>query len=198
MQINYVHTTYTIYTPESCYNTPVMFLTQEQRAARRAQTEARDLVRIVDKAPGRPVGATEVPLATKALVGTLANLESQSNIELAKDFGLSKDQVSAFKHSKSTVNGEVNPDLKEKIDDNLGKVRDTAADILMNALGLLTTERIQSIQKVKDVTAVAKDMSTIIRNATPTAQGNAPQNVIQIINHGQRSEDSYEVIEVTT
>lgn len=174
-----------------------MFLTQEQRAARAAQTQARDTVRIVDRAPGRPVGASEVPLATKALVGTLANLESQSNIELAADFGLSKDQVSAFKNGKSTVNGQVNPDLKEKIDDNLGQVRDAAADILMQTLGLLTPERIQSIQKVKDVTAVAKDMSTIIRNATPqSAQGNGPQNIIQIINHGQRSEDSYEVVEV--
>jgi hypothetical protein len=174
-----------------------VFLTQAERERRRALSESRDAVRIVDKAPGRPVGATEVPLGTKALVGTLANLESQSNIELAKDFGLSKDQVSAFKNGKSTVNAEVNPELKEKIEDNLGVVRDRAADILLETLGLLTPERIQSIQKVKDVTAVAKDMSTIIRNATPQNKEPGSTNFVQIINHGQRSEDSYEVIEVT-
>lgn len=175
-----------------------MFLTQSEREARQARSQTRDLVRIVDKAPGRPVGATDVPLATKALVGTLANLESQSNIELAKDFGLSKDQVSAFKNGKSTVNGKENPELKEKIEDNLGIVRDRAADILLQTLGLLTPERIQGIQKVKDVTAVAKDMSTIIRNATPQNTDKGSQNIVQIINHGQRSEDSYDVIEITS
>lgn len=172
-----------------------MFLTQEERARRAAQSQTRDTVRIVDRAPGRPVGASTLPLEGKALIGTLANLEGQSNIELAKDFGVSKDQVSAFKNGKSTVNGDVNPELKEKIEDNLGVVRDRAEEVLLATLGLITPERLNGIQKVKDLTTVAKDMSTIIRNSTPQNQ-QGPQNLIQIINHGQRQEESYEVIEV--
>ena len=172
-----------------------MFLTQEQRAARAAQSARRDTVRIVDKAPGRPVGASEVPLATKTLVGTLANLDRQSNVELANDFGLSKDQVSAFKHGKSTVNGEVNPELKEGIDNNLGVVKDKAEEILLQTLGLITPERLIGVQKVKELVSVAKDMSTIVRNVTPQ-QSNAPQNLIQIINHGQNTEEAYETIEI--
>jgi hypothetical protein len=179
----------------SCYNTEAMFLTQEQREARRAQSAARDTVRIVDKAPGRPVGATEVPAATKTLVGTLANLEGQSNIELARDFDLSPNQVSAFKQGKTTVNGDVNPKLREEIDKNLGVVKDHAENILLATLGLITPERLAGVQKVKELTVIAKDMSTIVRNVTPQNQ-QGPQNLIQIINHGQNTEAAYETIEV--
>jgi hypothetical protein len=170
-----------------------MFLTQAEREARRAASAVRDTVRIVDKAPGRPVGAMEVSVGTKALVGTLANLEGQSNIELAKDFNLRPEQVSDFKQGK--IGRKENAELKEAIDENLGKAKNAAEEILLSALGLIDEDRLRGIQKTKDLVSVAKDMSQIVRNVTPQQQ-QGPQNLIQIINHGQLTEEAYETIEI--
>lgn len=161
-------------------------------------------MRIRDCSPGRDVGSKQMPISLRAAIGTLANLESNTdaqpttNKELAKTFDIHPNQVSSAKHGKIGLRPD--EELKKKIDDNLGQVRDTAMVKLMLSLGMIDNNKLEKC-KAPDLARVASSMAGIIERTLPKSKEEiAGKNNVKVLIHnmGQHKEDYYSVIEVET
>lgn len=183
-----------------------MILTKAQRALRVQQSGLPDNVRIRDCAPGRDLGPKTMPLALRAAIGTLANLELDTNSqpttnkELAEVFDIHPNQVSSAKHGK--IGAREDEELKKKIDSNLGVVNDVAFERLMATLGKLDNKALDRC-KAPDLARVATSMASIMDKTLPRSIKNAEEttkNNVKVIIHnmGQHKEDYYQVVEVET
>lgn len=180
-----------------------MILTDIERRERseRSILKDRDSVRIRDCSPGRNLGGQNTPVEVKALVGTLANLESDTNgqpttnKELAIQFGMHPNEVSAAKHGK--IGSREDEELKKKIEDNLGVVRDRAMDKLLLSMGMIDSDKLSKC-KAPDLARVASSMASVVEKVTPKAKEADGKNNVKILIHnmGQHREDHYTTVEV--
>ena len=134
---------------------------------------------IVDVNPrGRGENSTEVPNSLRNLIGDESQTNGrQSAIELAQSFGISASSVSAYNAgatSTSTYNDRPNIGAIRKARERIAK---RARGKLFLALSKITEDKLDEAN-VKDLSMIAKDMSTIIRNVEPVeTESNKDKNV---------------------
>lgn len=181
-----------------------MILTPQQRLARIESSGLKDHVRIRDCSPGRDLGSKTMPIDVRAVVGTLANLELDtnssptSNKELAEVFDIHPNQVSSAKHGK--IGAREDEELKKKIENSLGTVRDKAMEKLLSSLDKIDNKSLDRC-KAPDLARVASSMAGIVEKTLPKnreEQNNKNNVKVLIHNMGQHKEDYYSVIEVET
>lgn len=154
---------------------------------------------IVDIQKGRGKGSKEVPESLRALIGLSAVEDGrQAGLQLAETFGISNSSVSAYtKGATSTATyNEPSEELKAHLDKKKLEIQKRASSKLFKALSHITTDKLENA-KAKDLSAVAKDMSVIIRNMEPelvVKQGGGNQFVLYA--PIQLKEDSFDVIRV--
>jgi hypothetical protein len=156
---------------------------------------------IVDKTPrGRGEGNVEVPESLRTIIADEALVSGRASaLKLASSFGIKPSSVSAYTNganstaSYDTPNEGLNNHLKAKKE----RIANRARNKLNMALSNLTNDKFESA-KARDIAAVAKDMSIIIKNMeppTPLIQNdNGPKFVLYAPQFIQESK--LEVIEV--
>jgi hypothetical protein len=139
-----------------------------------------------------------IPHETKALIGTLAKFDSQKNV--AKEFETSQPNVSYISRG---IDGEkINPELKRDIELSArfmrDKVSERAVDVLMRSIGIVD-DKLENVKDAETASSVAKNLATIADKMRPIDSNNNQATRILINIHGtkQKSEDDFEVIEVS-
>lgn len=147
---------------------------------------------------GSRKGVPDLTPFMRELIGTTAHLDTAKST--AKTFGVSSHQAHNLKHGKLSQSGPVNSDLEKRIVGNLLKAKDTAADIVMRTLGLVSSEAGQAeIQElnVKDKMEVAGRAAGIIDKLTPKDRINQDNSTkVVIFAPMQRKETEFEVVEI--
>lgn len=137
-----------------------------------------------------------IPDFLKEIIGTTAHLEKASNVADAFDVSLSS--VENFKHARSGDDREKgkNRELRARIEKNLGKIRDTAMNRLMESLNLLTEEKVGKCS-AKDISSIAANMSKVVNNVTPEKDVD-PDEATKLIIYAPtiNQESHYKVVEV--
>lgn len=113
---------------------------------------------------GRGKGSVEVPNVLRQIIGEEAIINGRSSaLGLAKDFGISPSSVSAYtKGATSTATIDVTPNVgvikKAKL-----KISIKARNRLNLALNQITEEKLADA-KLSEISSIAKDMSTVMKN----------------------------------
>lgn len=151
---------------------------------------------VIDIQRGRTPGRTEIPSELRKVIGSCALIDSAKDV--AQAFGISESSISAYKvGATSTTNyHSPDPDLKKHIDSKRGEISDTARTKLLDALELITAEKVSGA-KIKDIASIAKDMSAIIKNVEPNPLiGVQMNNQVVVYRPKMNDESDYDVITV--
>ena len=143
---------------------------------------------------GRSKGAKGIPDFLRPIIG--ASVKFSGLKETQEAFGVSHATASTLANGKITycdTTREV-PELKSKVDGIVGDAQEKAAERLMSALGFITDDKL-ALAKARDLSGIAADMSRVIEKTSPKSANLAGANIV-IYAPVQKSEDSYEVIEV--
>lgn len=140
---------------------------------------------------GRREGDKNIPETVKELAGVLAHVDTLKNV--GESLGISTSQVHQFKNGRNSQHVP-NEELKDKIDERLGTVKDLALDRLVNSLNVITPEKLEKI-KVVNAASIAQRMASVVEKVSE--KKNDVGNVIfQIYAPRMREEKEFEVIEV--
>lgn len=164
----------------------------------------KNVVEIIDKpSRGRDDGDNNVPDSLRQIIGEEAVINGrQSALGLAGMFGISSSSVSAYtKGATSTTSYDTpKPSIINHINKSRARASNKAGKVLSRALESITQEKLDYTD-AKDLSAIAKDMSVVIKNLEPKdiaptdANGvNTPQFVIFAPQF--RDERSFDVIHV--
>lgn len=118
---------------------------------------------------GRKDGDNNVPESLRKIIGETAVIDGrQEAIALADMFGISKSSVSAYANGATSTTSYDKP--KSSIIDHINKSRrrsiKKAQSTLDLALGSISQDKLDYTD-AKDLSAIAKDMSVIIKNLEP-------------------------------
>lgn len=159
------------------------------------------LVEIIEKpSKGRNDGDVNVPDSLRALIGEEAVINGrQAALGLASSFGISASSVSAY--AKGATSTKTYDTPSQSIISHINKSRrraiKKASHTLNSALSSISQDKLDYAD-AKDLSAIAKDMSVIIKNLEPqqTVESNdkAPQFVIYAPQF--KDERTFEVINV--
>jgi len=149
---------------------------------------------------GRPPGKKEVPPEIRELVAKSAINGEGTGEDIAKAFGVSESSVSAYKvgaHSTTSYNSP-NETLQSKLSDYKARISTKARNRLVNALNEITPARLEGV-KPRDLAAIAKDMSSIVKDFDPaSAVSSASNQNVQFVFMAPRVKDvsEFTVIDV--
>lgn len=117
---------------------------------------------------GRRDNDVQVPDTVRKLIGITAVGEGrQEALALAKQFGISPSQTSAYSQGKTSSSSDtISPPIQSAINKTKLRIRSKAKKSLYIALDALTEDRITA-SKARDIAAIAKDMSTIMTSMEP-------------------------------
>lgn len=159
---------------------------------------------IIDKpSRGRSEGDNNVPESLRKIIGEEAVINGrQSALQIARDFGISSSSVSAYAKGATSTSSYDSPakSLISHINKSRQRAIKKASSTLNAALGSITQEKLDYAD-AKDLSAIAKDMSVVIKNLEPPQQTNteegpqAPQFVIFAPQF--RDERSFDTINVS-
>jgi hypothetical protein len=139
---------------------------------------------------GRSEGTKEIPVKTRELIGTLGALGTQ--VQTAKAFNVDQSTVSGVINGKS----KKNPELKERIQLNIGKVVDHALEKLLATVDSMDEHRISQLP-IKDAANIAAQMSKVVGNLhSPQDNNRGLSAQLVIYAPHQFNENRYEVIEL--
>lgn len=112
-------------------------------------------------------GKVAVPESGRKLIGELA-INGASTDELVREFGISASSISAYKNgaTSTATYHQPNEDLKNHVMEARNKIVRRARKKLMQALDHITPDSMADC-KARDLSGIAKDMSSIIRNMEP-------------------------------
>lgn len=149
---------------------------------------------------GRTPGATAIPPILRDVMAEAAVAGGHTQQQVADAFGSSRSSVVSFVngHRTATWDGELDPRLVKKVDGVREQIIGKARGTLLDALDEVTREKLKAA-RVRDVSAVAKDMSTIIANQEPKIIGEVKQEIgAQFVFHVPevRKESEFDVIDV--
>lgn len=131
-------------------------------------------VEIVDKpSRGRTVGDVNVPDSLRQIIGETAVIDGRrAALKLASEFGISPSSVSAYANGATSTTTYDTP--SKSIISHIKKSRQRAiskaSKTLNGALSAISQEKLDYTD-AKDLAGIAKDMSVIIRNLEPPAEG---------------------------
>ena len=130
---------------------------------------------------------------TRELIGTLANLDTTKAV--SESFNIPESTIKNWKHGRtSRLNEATETNFKEAIDRNLGRVRSTALDKLMDTLGLLTTDKLKDANAIQ-LASVADKMGNLIVKTSPQSSTGTNVNVV-VFTPNQRSLHDFDVLEI--
>lgn len=150
---------------------------------------------------GRKEGDNNVPDSLRKVIAEDALLNGRSSaLELASDFGISPSSVSAYTKGATSTTTYDTPSQSIISHINKSRVRAVkrASRTLNSALNSISQEKLDYAD-AKDLSAIAKDMSVIIKNLEPQKEidptsTSTPQFVIFAPSF--RKEETFEVINV--
>jgi len=173
------------------------------RTGQNDDTRASDVQIIQSPNKGRNEGDVNVPDSLRQIIGEEAVINGrQSALQIAGQFGISPSSASAYARGATSTTSYNSP--SKSIISHINKSRARAigkAQKTMNgALSAITQEKLDYTD-AKDLSAIAKDMSVIIKNLEPDRdvvpsdnQNKGPQFVIFAPQF--RREESFDVITV--
>jgi len=173
------------------------------RTGQNDDTRASDVQIIQSPNKGRNEGDVNVPDSLRQIIGEEAVINGrQSALQIAGQFGISPSSASAYARGATSTTSYNSP--SKSIISHINKSRARAigkAQKTMNgALSAITQEKLDYTD-AKDLSAIAKDMSVIIKNLEPDRdvvpsndQAKGPQFVIFAPQF--RREESFDVITV--
>jgi hypothetical protein len=119
--------------------------------------------------PGRSEGDNNVPDVLRQIIGEESVINGrQSALGLAGMFGISGSSVSAYaKGSTSTASYDnPSPSIISHLRKSRARASKKATRVLESALGSITQDKLDYAD-AKDLSAIAKDMSVVIKNLEP-------------------------------
>jgi len=150
----------------------------------------KNIANLIDKSYHctKPNGSTprqRAPVLVRATAGALAKQTSVK--EVSETFNLSPNVVREATHS-------TNPEVRERVDTALDRVRELALDKLMESLGLLTEDKVKK-STARDISVIAANMSRVVENVTPKQVGGNVQLILYAPQR-QASENDFTVVEI--
>lgn len=151
---------------------------------------------------GRNEGDVNVPDSLRQIIGEESVISGRASaLALARDLGVSPSSVSAYaKGATSTTTYDTpKPSIIQHINKSRARASKKAQRVLVSALDSITQEKLDYTD-AKDLAAIAKNMSAVIKDLEPPAEtakieeGKGPQFVIYAPQF--RDERSFEVIQV--
>jgi hypothetical protein len=142
--------------------------------------------------PGRTLGSLEVPMEFRVAAGLLANFDSVRHVGAA--LGLDKVTVNSARNGQ-TSHGQDSPELKSKLDEALGTVRDKAMDRLLSSLNLLDDEKIKKAS-AKDISAISANMSKVMSSTLPKDTGSVVNAQLIVYAPTQVNESHFDTVEI--
>lgn len=141
---------------------------------------------------GRLKGIPDFDPMTNEIAGTLAHFDTQKNV--ARAFGMTQANVGLLENGRERKR---DPELNDRIERNLGIVRDKALDRLLSSIDLITEDKLESIG-AKDLSTVASNLSRVVEKTLPKREESRVNSQLivyapTILNSG---EDKYSVIDV--
>lgn len=157
---------------------------------------------------GRTEGSTNIPPFLRNTIAVAAHHDSNKNV--ARAFGISKQEVSLLKNAKVpdskdefgkdriNPNSRINVDLREAVEKDLLDVRQIATKNLLTALKTMTPERIGAVAKLNDVAHFADSMSRIVERTLPKTDSaeRSEAKFVFIIPENRKMLSDYPVIEI--
>jgi len=160
---------------------------------------------IIDKpSKGRNEGDVNVPDSLRQIIGEDAVLNGrQSALGLAGMFGISPSSVSAYANGSTSTKSYDTP--SKSISSHISKSRERAirraSKVLGQSLSSITQEKLDYTD-AKDLSAIAKDMSVVIKNLEPekVVDSNQSDKSVQFVIFAPqfRKEESFDVIDVSS
>jgi len=136
---------------------------------------------------GRTVGATTVDSMTREIAGTLTRIEGPASVARAFEIAPS----TAFHMGRA--DGKKDGELRERIEKNLGKVRDIALDRLMTSINLIEDDKLESLG-AKDLSTVASNLSRVVEKTLPRDMSAAPTAQLIVYAPTIAKEEHYETV----
>ncbi len=128
---------------------------------------------------------------------TMANLAEQDDVkqkDVAEAFEVSDAEVS-FCRSGRIGGKEPTAERAEKRDERLEKIKDVALIKLMASLNLIDDDRLEKCS-AKELSAVAGNLSKIVKDHTDASVSGAPQVNVVIYSPEAKTEKNYRVVDV--
>ena len=127
----------------------------------------RESPRPVEK--GRSEGDTNVPDSLRKIIGETSVIDGpEEAMAIARMFDISRSSVSAYANGATSTKSYNTP--SKGIIDHINKSRrrniKSASKVLSQALSAITQEKLDYTD-ARDLSAIAKDMSTVIKNLEP-------------------------------
>lgn len=157
----------------------------------------------INEEKGRRPGDVAVPDSIQKIIGETSITEGRKEaLKLASFFDVSESSVSAYTNGAASTASYNNPkkELKSHVDKARMKVIGKARKTLLNSLNYITEEKL-AIEKPSTLSAVARDMSVIIKNMEPSKEvssddSDTSKTPFVIYAPQFRDERSFEVINV--
>lgn len=150
--------------------------------------------------PGRKEGDNNVPESLRKIIGETSVLEGrQEALAIAGMFGISDSSVSAYAKGATSTNtyNKPNGKIADYIRNRKDRLTKKTLRVLANSLDSIPENL--SNEKPRDLAAIAKDMSAIVRNLEPSKDVNiGDQQNNQFIFYAPHfmKEEAYEVVKV--
>lgn len=135
------------------------------------------------KHPGRSVGDVNVPATLRNIIGEEAHINGRASaISIAKSFDISHQQVAAYTNgatSEATYHDK-DKSLDSHITNAKMKVTKRAMSKLLKSMHHITDDKLLEAS-VTELSSVAKNMSSIVKDMSPEDNSNDRRNPVQFI-----------------
>lgn len=158
----------------------------------------KEVGKVVDIKRGRGIGDKEVPESLRKIIGDTAITDNSEGRKLAEAFDISNSSVSAYKQGATSTSSYNSPDneLAKHVSNVKDRIATKARSKLIAALNGITPKKLEDV-KVRELAAIAKDMSAVVKNIEPQVQ-EKQDNKVQFVFFAPhvRKEEEYSVIEM--
>lgn len=144
---------------------------------------------------GMVKGDTHIPQVIRDIITVQSHFDTGANI--ARTFGVSPAQVSAYKHGAPNKHSESEANIRAKslINSSVVSIRKKVEDRILHTLEFMTNEKLVDLD-AKGLSQIARNLSGVLPGVEKTDSGNKVVNVQTIFyNPGQKSISEYEVVE---
>lgn len=170
-----------------------MFITEDDKERRLEQSEQLFSSLSIERINRGRGNSSNVPEFLRPIIGASVFLSGEKATREA--FGLKSTAGTwSAKTGRTTPLGPVSEERVSQIENIIGTAQEKAAEKLVQALGLITPEKMEGT-KARDLSGIAADMSRILEKTSPKSNSFAGANIV-IYAPNQRKEESYDVIEL--
>jgi len=146
--------------------------------------------------PGRYEAVPNIPEKFKEIIGTMCALSGPKATQAA--FGISQPTARAYEMGKSSVTeeGREIPNLKNKIEAGIDKVRDAVLDRIFDTLDVIKEKGVKDLS-TKEAAMVARNLAGILSSTRAPVDQSVTNNAkVLVYSPEQKEVSSYDLIEV--